>query len=108
MAYTEKQRIKNLIGTNEEMFENWKDMVVTDKIACLEMILTAGWDELHWEFGHSHEVIEKIMGRPVWTHEMAFPEMLYKELENGKTGEAFSKSLSKIAETKPVIIVESD
>ena len=27
------------------------------------------------DFGIYHEYIEKIMGRPVWTHELAVPEI---------------------------------
>lgn len=27
------------------------------------------------DFGIYHEYIEKIMGRPVWTHELAIPEI---------------------------------
>ena len=28
------------------------------------------------DFGIYHEYIEKIMGRPVWTHELAIPEVV--------------------------------
>jgi len=60
------------------------------------------------EFSKAHEQIEEIMERPVWTHEMAFPETLYEEIRNGKKGEAFGKSLIKATEmtqSKKAIIV---
>lgn len=57
-------------------------------------------------FSEIHKKIEKIMGRAVWTHEMAFPEMLYNELKQKTKGSAFAKSLQEIAKTKPVMIYQ--
>ena len=59
-------------------------------------------------FSDVHKAIESIMERPVWTHEMAFPEMLYEEIRNGHVGETFGKSLQEIAKTKPVIGIVID
>jgi len=36
---------------------------------------------LNRPFGEVHEEIERIMGRPVWTHELALPQALYDELD---------------------------
>jgi len=61
-----------------------------------------------WEgktMGDLHEKIEELMGRPTWTHEMAYPEMLIEELRNGKPMDAFKKSVEAIAREKPVIMV---
>lgn len=58
-------------------------------------------------FDDLHKRIEELVGRPVWTHEMAYPEMLYEEIQNGRIGEAFGKSLREISKTKPIIIVET-
>ena len=65
-------------------------------------------EPLNISFTEAHKQIEKIMERPVWTHEMAFPKYLYKELEEKTKGSAFTKSLQKISETKTVIIIKED
>ena len=57
-------------------------------------------------FTEAHKQIEEIMERPVWTHEMAFPEYLYKELKEKTKGSAFTESLQAISKIKPVFIKE--
>ena len=56
-------------------------------------------------FREVHKKLEELMGRPVWTHEFAFPTMLIEELEHGRPMEAFEKSVEAIAREKPVIMV---
>lgn len=41
-------------------------------------------DILLMPFGQFHEDVEKLMGRPVWTHEFAHPDELLEELKSGK------------------------
>lgn len=64
-----------------------------------------------WEgktIGYVHKKLEEIMGRPVWTHEMGYPEMLIEELRHGKPMDAFRKSVEAIAREKPVVLVVKD
>jgi hypothetical protein len=77
---------------------------VEEKIERLKRILEEPLDR---PFDEAHREVEELMGRPVWTHEFAFPEMLYEELRSGRRGEAFGKSLEEIAKTKPVLVLEA-
>lgn len=60
-----------------------------------------------YTFGEIHKKIEEIMERSVLTHEFAFPQMLYEEINNGNKGEAFVKSMNELSKTKKVIIIET-
>ena len=35
-------------------------------------------------FGEFHKAAEHVLGRPVWTHEFAYPEHIQEELDNGE------------------------
>jgi len=60
-------------------------------------------------FGEVHKRIEEIMGRPVWTHEIAFPEHLYTELRVNTRGTAFFEGLREIENMgKPVVTLTLD
>lgn len=56
-----------------------------------------------------HEVIEGLVGRPVWTHEMARPEGLYREARTHEHPVDLEAhvigSLDQLAGDKPVIVV---
>ena len=81
-----------------------------DKIERLKLLMTTpmGTPPCDREFGDIHEEVETLMGRPVWTHEFAFPELLYEELELGTKGSSFGKSLSEVKQMMPVGIVVVD
>jgi len=60
-------------------------------------------------FGDVIRRVQEIMGRPVWTHEMAFPEHLYEELRSGNKGQAFFEGLREIENMgKKVLTVTMD
>lgn len=63
-------------------------------------------------FSVVHEKVEALVGRPVWTHEFARPENLYREAatqEHPVDLEAHViGSLDQLAGDKPVIIVRVD
>lgn len=67
------------------------------RIKELKRLFTTPEDQLRPKefktFSDLHKRIEELVGRPVWTHEMAFPAMLYEEIRTGKKGSAFGKSL---------------
>ena len=48
-------------------------------------------DRLCIPFGVFHRAIEKVLGRPVFTHEFAFPEKLRKELYGEKEPPTFEE-----------------
>ena len=51
-----------------------------------------------------HEAIEKVLGRPVWTHEFAFIENLQKEFLGEKEPPTMDEILSLIPKEKLMII----
>lgn len=56
-----------------------------------------------------HDAIEETLGRPVWTHEFAFPELLKAELRT-KKAPSFEEIVSLIPKEKLLIFekVEND
>jgi len=62
------------------MLADTETMSTEEKIQELEDWL----GPLEIDFNLVHQRIEKLMGRPVWTHEMACPESLYAELRLGE------------------------
>lgn len=58
-------------------------------------------------FGKLHQRIEELVGRPVWTHELAHPEQLVVEITSGRVA-TFSDVVGKIPEGKPIIAIVVD
>jgi hypothetical protein len=56
-------------------------------------------------FADLHKRIEDLVGRPVWTHELANPDLLAKEIETGCQS-SLQDVLDKFPVDKPVIVVE--
>lgn len=62
-------------------------------------------EKLCMPFGAFHEAIEKILGRPVYTHEFALNrEGLRKELFEGKEPPTFEEILLMIPEAKRIVV----
>jgi hypothetical protein len=60
------------------------------------------------DFGKFHEAAEKALGRPVWSHEFARPDVLIQEYQ-GKIPKAnFADVMDKIPEGKKIITVVHD
>jgi hypothetical protein len=55
------------------------------------------------DFSILHKRIEELVGRPVWTHELADIESLRKEIEKGKRA-SFIEVIDKIPADKQVVI----
>ena len=51
-----------------------------------------------------HEAMEKVLDRPVWTHEFAFAEQLQAEFLKEKPAPSFQEILELIPEEKRVVI----
>ena len=89
----------------------WKD----DSWDPLELAyLQLHQDRLCMDFGDFHGLVEKALGRPVWTHEFADADHLRKELA-GEIGNQLEeagdelvhifKSLNRVAPGKPTVVV---
>ena len=61
-----------------------------------------GPTEIHYMLIHKR--IEELMGRPVWTHEIAYPESLYAELCSGGQP-SMEEIIGKLPAHMPVIVV---
>jgi hypothetical protein len=62
-------------------------------------------DLLCMPFSDYHEAIEKALGRPVWTHEFAWPENLRAEFLKDKPAPTLDEIFGLIPEEKRIILV---
>lgn len=62
-------------------------------------------DRLCVPFGVFHEAMEKVLGRPVFTHEFAFRNELRKELFGQKQPPTFEDIVNLIPEEKRILII---
>lgn len=91
---TKKEAIK---FAESKEWENWSD----ESVAYFQLHQEC----LCMDWSRFHEAMEKALGRPVWTHEFAYPKQLKEELE-GKIGKpTFQKILSKVPKDKTVIVI---
>jgi len=65
-------------------------------------------DMLCMPFTVFHEAIEKTLGRPVYTHEFAFPGLLKKELRGEREAPTLEEIINLIPADKRVIIVAKE
>lgn len=56
-------------------------------------------------FDGMHKRVEELMERPVWTHEIAYPEYLYHEILTGQRP-TFEGVLAKLPHDKPVVVLD--
>ncbi|MFH1012888.1 MAG: hypothetical protein V1769_00070 [Thermoplasmatota archaeon] len=82
------------------VWKNWTDEEVT-KFQLYQ-------DRLCMDFSRFHESVEKTLGRPVYTHEFAFPEHLQKEFEGDKEPPTLMEVLNLFPKDKPIIIVGAE
>ena len=61
-------------------------------------------DRLCMPFDVFHSAIEETLGRPVFTHEFAFPDNLKKELYGEKEPPTFEEIISLIPKEKLIVI----
>jgi hypothetical protein len=62
---------------------------------------------LEIDFGKFHQRMEELVGRPVWTHEFARPELLRHEIATN-THPTMEGVVAKLPPDKPVIVVTDD
>lgn len=60
--------------------------------------------ELCMDFGSFHGVMEEALGRPVWTHEFARPDLLRAELRGKSPAPSFDEIMSAIPAEKRLFI----
>jgi hypothetical protein len=57
-------------------------------------------------FANLHQRIEELVGRSVWTHELANPKALIREIRSGQSA-SFGDVLDKIPSGKPIIVIDA-
>ena len=60
-------------------------------------------DKLCMPFGRFHEAVEKVLGRPVWTHEFAF-DGIKKEFLGDKPAPSWDEIVNLIPAEKRIIV----
>ena len=90
---TEKQAIK--LAESKEL-ENWTD----EQIVRFQLFQ----DRLCLDFGRFQLAMEKVLKRPIWTHEFGFRESLIKEYLGAKEPPTFEEIMDLIPEEKRIII----
>ena len=90
-----------------------------DKLQAVAMANTGWWkrvpletaamfqlheDTLCMDFGDFHEGVEKLLGRPVWSHEFAKPELLRAELRGVRAVPTMDEMLAMIPEEKLIVM----
>jgi len=84
-----------------KMYESeiWKDMTL-EQIAEFQLFQ----DRLCVPFDKFQEAMEKLLNRPVWTHEFAFKDQLIKEFLGEKSAPTMEEIINQIPEEKRIII----
>ncbi len=98
--------LEGVCPTCTEEWENRRDVdTMTDEERAEEF---RSWGPvLEIDFSKLQQRIEELVGRPVWTHELARPELLEHEILSGHHP-SMEGVLAKLPADKPVIVVESD
>ncbi|TET25239.1 MAG: hypothetical protein E3J76_01585 [Candidatus Aminicenantes bacterium] len=92
--------------------KNWKIASKEDRLRELKRLFTTPENKLRpaefKTFSDLHKRIEELVGRPVFTHEIAFPDLLYEEIKSGKLGNPLRESLvraTKLTKDKKAFII---
>ena len=79
----------------------WKEKTAKE-VAVFQMTT----DELCMPVGDFHEALEKALGRPVWTHELAMNrDGIMEELLNGKPAPTMDEIIGLIPKEKLMVVV---
>jgi len=77
----------------------WEKMTLRDRA-----VFQLHEEKLCMPFGVFHEAMEATLGRPIFTHEFAFPDALRKEMNGEKPAPTFDEILALIPEDKRIIV----
>lgn len=79
-----------------KLYESWTDRQIVE--------FQLFQDKLCMDFSRFHQAIEKVLQRPVFTHEFAFPDNLRKELLGETPAPTFEQIISLIPKEKLLLI----
>lgn len=81
-------------------WKNWPD----DTIVGFQLFQ----DCLAIPFSRFHEAVEKVLGRPVFTHEFAFADQLRAEYRKERAPKTFDEIMALIPEDKLLLVVRDE
>ena len=90
---TEEQAIRIY---HSKVWEKWSDEELA-RFQFYQRRLCVPFDRYHASF-------EKLIGRPVWTHEFAFPDKLKEELEGKRSPPTMEEIIGLIPQEKLMVI----
>lgn len=79
------------------------ELSIDERVAQLQRLM----GQLTIPFPDVHEWITELMGRDVWTHEIAYPEQLIEELRSGDEI-GIGDVIAKLPWDKPVIVTDGE
>ena len=82
-------------------------MTIEGRVAELKGLIEEGKHDGYETVGQVFERVQELMGRPVWTHEYAQPDLLYHEVRTG-IRPTMEGVIAKLPQDKPALIVEVD
>ena len=82
---------------NNKAWENWSD----EEIVKFQLYQ----DRLAIPFDRFHKAIEKVLGRPVWTHEFAIVDLLRLEFEGVRKKPTLAEIMGQIPKEKLILVV---
>jgi len=77
----------------------WKD-----KDAIVIAVFQLSQERLCVDFSDFHKAVESALGRSVWTHEFAYPDLLWDELHEKRVPPTFNDILNMLPIDKVIII----
>jgi len=63
-------------------------------------------DKLCMPFSVFHEAAEKVLNRPIYTHEFAYPDLIIREYLGDKSEPTFEEIMNLIPKNKRIIVGE--
>ena len=104
---TMTERLAKIQFTHEQAFtlsdSQWWIGVDAVKIAQFQL----SQKRLCVDFGVFQKAVEQALGRPVWTHEFAYPDDLWDELHEKRNPPSMGEIIAMLPSDK-IIIVESE
>ena len=80
---------------------NWWDIMTDEQVVGFQLFQ----DRLCMPFGDFQSAVERVLGRPVWTHEFARPDGMRNEFLGQRKAPSFEEILAIIPPEKRLIIV---
>lgn len=65
-------------------------------------------ERLCMPFNVFHQIVERVLRRPIWSHEFACPGRLREEYLGGRPAPTFEELLAQLPALKTIVVVDDD